>query len=150
MLESSPEVDVVRPRMGRYVVRVDLAVLADYATVTADQKLVIVGVFDVIQAKTVPVLHPSMYVALRICSGVIDNGDHTVVVRLVDPDGKSLGPELKADFTVSVPLEDDGEGALQLVMGMGNVEFKEFGPYAVDILIDDRFEDTVALRLRES
>lgn len=130
--------------------RVDLAVLADYATVTADQKLVIVGVFDVILAKTVPVRHSSMYVALRICSGAIDNGDHTVIIRLVDPDGKPVGPELKAEFTVQVPLDLDGEGALQLVMGIGNVELKEFGPYAVDILIDDRFEDTVALRLQES
>jgi len=131
-------------------VRVDLAVLADYATVTADQKLVIVGVFDVIRAKKVPVRHASMYVALRICSGAIDNGEHTVTVRPVDPDGKALGPELKADFTVQVPLDTDGEGALQLVMGLGYVEFKVFGPYAVDILIDGRFEDTVALRLQES
>ncbi len=132
----------------RYGVRVDLAVLADYATVTDDKKLVIVGVFDSILAKSFPALHPSMYVALRICLGPADNGDHTLSLRIVDPDGHTVAPELKANFTVNAPLNDDQEGALQLVMGMGNMKFEVCGPYAVYILIDDRYEETVSLSLR--
>ena len=127
--------------------RVDLAVLADYATVTHDEKLVIVGVFDSILAPTLPAQHHSMYVALRVCSGPADNGPHTLTVRLVDPDGQTVGAELKADFTVTVPLDGDAEGALQLVVGMGNLTFASHGPHAVDILIDERFEETVSLRL---
>lgn len=128
--------------------RVDLVVLADYATVTADQKLVIVGVFDSILASSLPMRLPSIYVALRVCSGPVDNGDHTLILRLVNPDGQPVAPELKADFNVQVPLDSEGEGALQIVMGMSNVEFKVPGPYAVDVLIDDRYEETVALRLQ--
>ena len=127
--------------------RVDLAVLADYATVTNDKKLVIIGVFDTIRAATLPVLHASMYVALRVCTGPEDNGDHTLTVRLVDPDGRTVA-ELKADFTVQVPLDEEGVAALQLVLGLGNVKFKVAGPYAVDILIDGRYEETVSLRLQ--
>lgn len=129
--------------------RVDLAVLADYATTTADGKLIIVGVFDTISVKQFPAVHPSMSLALRVCTGPEDAGEHTLTVRLVDPDGHEIAPTLEAGFTVDFPPESDDQGALQLVMGLGNVEFKSEGPYAVDILVDGRYEDSVSLRVTQ-
>ena len=128
--------------------RVDLAVLADYAAMTADQKLLIVGVFDTVWLGSFPATYPSIYLALRVIVGPDDQGDHQLDLRLADPKGDQL-VALRADFSVKPPDAGDEAGALQLVLQFGNVEFKEPGLHAVDILIDDRFEETVPLRLRE-
>ena len=128
--------------------RVDLAVLADYATMTQDQKLVIVGVFDTILVPDLPAAHPFLHLALRVCYGPVDTGAHNLKVRLVDPDGQEVIPTLQADFTVDMPTESDDEGALQMVFEVGNVQFAAAGPHAVDVLIDDRYEETVPLSIK--
>ncbi len=127
--------------------RVDLAVLSDYATMTADQKLVIVGVFDTILVHALPAAHPSLHLALRVCIGPEDTGAHSLLVRLVDPDGREVIPALKADFDADIPMDGD-QGALQMVLEIGPVPFAAEGPHAVDILIDDRYEDAVPLRIK--
>ena len=129
--------------------RVDLAVLADYATTTQDQKLVIVGVFDTILLTELPAAHRSLHLALRVCFGPADSGPHTLVVRLVDPDGHEIIPALKAGFSADFPDDSDAEGALQMVLEIGNVPFTVAGPYAVDILLDDRYEETAPFRIKK-
>jgi hypothetical protein len=129
--------------------RVDLAVLADYATTTHDQKLVIVGVFDTILVTELPAAHRSLHLALRVCFGPADSGPHTLVVRLVDPDGHEVIPALQAGFSIEVPTDSDAEDALQMVLEIGNVPFASAGPHAVDILVDGRYEDTVPLRIKK-
>ena len=128
--------------------RVDLAVLADYAAMTADQKLLIVGVFDTIWLGSFPGTYPSIFLALRIIVGPEDRGEHQLELRLTDPKGDQL-VALHAGFSVRPSEVEEETGALQLVLQFGNVEFKEPGLHAVDVLIDDRFEDAVPLRLRE-
>lgn len=129
--------------------RVDLAVLADYATTTQDQKLVIVGVFDTILLPAIPAARRSLHLALRVCLGPADSGQHTLVVRLVDPDGHEVIPALKAGFSADVPEDADTKDALQMVLEISNVPFTSAGPHAVDILIDDRYEETVPLRVKK-
>jgi hypothetical protein len=129
--------------------RVDLAVLADYATTTQDQKLVIVGVFDTILLTELPAAHRSLHLALRVCFGPADSGPHTLVVRLVDPDGHEIIPALKAGFSADFPDDSDAEGALQMVLEIDNVPFTAAGPHAVDILLDDRYEETILFRIKK-
>ena len=45
--------------------RVPLAVLADYANVTTDGKLNIMGIFNRIFASALPVVHPQMRLVMR-------------------------------------------------------------------------------------
>jgi len=127
--------------------RVDLAVLADYATTTQDQKLVIVGVFDTILVPDLPAAHGSLHLAPRVCCGPADSGPHTLVVRLVDPDGHEVIPAVQAGFSADVPEDSDTEGTLQMVLEIGNVPFTAVGPHAVDILVDGRHEETVPFRI---
>ena len=129
--------------------RVDLAVLADYATMTQDKKLVIVGVFDTILVPALPASHRSLHLALRVCYGPADSGKHNLKVRLVDPDGREVLPTVQADFSADVPSDAEGDGALQIVLELGNVQFPATGPHAVDILLDDRYEDTVPLHIKK-
>jgi len=129
-------------------VRVDLAVLADYAAMTADNKLVICGVFDAILVRSFPAVHPAVALALRVVAGPEDRGGHRLEVRLTDPKGGELA-KVQAEFSVAPPDDAVKAGSLQLVLAFGNVEFKEPGLHAVDILIDDRFEETAPLSVRQ-
>ena len=58
-------------------------------------------------------------------------------------------PALKAGFSADVPDDSDAEDALQMVLEIGNVPFTVAGPHAVDILLDDRYEETVPFRIRK-
>lgn len=126
---------------------VKLAVLADYATTTAEGKLVICGVFDTVFAPSAPVVHHSMYLALRVDSHPGEPAKHRLVIRLVDPDGNLVIPELDAKFDLGPAADRSQSGGLQLVLALPNVEFKTMGRHAVDILIDDRFEESVILNV---
>jgi hypothetical protein len=113
------------------------------------RRLVIVGVFDIILVPDLPAAHRSLHLALRVCFGPADSGPHTLVVRLVNPDGHEVIPALKAAFSADVHDDSDAEDALQMVLEIGNVPFTVAGPHAVDILLDDRYEETVPLRIKK-
>jgi len=91
----------------------------------------------------------TLHLALRVCFGPADSGPHTLVVRLVDPDGHEVIPALQAGFSIEAPTDSDAEDALQMVLEIGNVPFASAGPHAVDILVDGRYEDTVPLRIKK-
>ena len=66
---------------------VDLALLADAATIDAAGKLNILGVFDRITAASFPVQHPHLVLILRFVAGIHEMGKHGVSIQLRDPSG---------------------------------------------------------------
>ena len=127
---------------------IELAVLADYAAVTHDNKLVIAGIFDSLNVPALPWIHPTMSLALRISGDAADEGRHDLELRLVDPDGAAVIPSLKGELELPPVLPDGAPSAAQFVMGMVNVTFGSFGPHAFDILIDGRYESSATVYAR--
>ncbi len=126
-----------------------LAALADYAAVTDHGKLVIAGVFDAIRVSQVPIRHPMMALAMRIHADPGEGSTHQVTVRLVDPDGQEVLPELKAD--VQFKEHGPGEGGdVQIVMHAPGVVFKQLGPHAFDVFIDGVHVQSLSLWIRLS
>ena len=128
---------------------VELAVLADYATTTADGKLIIAGVFDMISVATFPAQHPAMYLAIRIRGDAADVGTHALELRLVDPDARGVVPAVTSQFEVSAPGEQTTIANSQFVINMANIAFEKPGPYSFDILIDERYELSVSFEVRQ-
>ncbi|MCX6363020.1 MAG: hypothetical protein NTW58_02395 [Actinobacteria bacterium] len=128
---------------------VELAVLADYATTTADGKLIIAGVFDMISVASFPAQHPAMYLALRIHGDGADIGAHALELRLVDPDARGVVPAVTSRFEVPDPGELSAIANSQFVINMANIAFEKPGPYAFDILIDERYELSVSFEVRQ-
>lgn len=125
---------------------VELAVLADWAAVTPDGKLVVAGVFDTLRPLTqFPYIHPSMSLALRVSSHPGEPDAHHLTLRMVDPDGNLLVPEVNADFQFAQPGVGRKKRRMQFVMALQLVGFRVAGPHAVDILVDGRHEETVAI-----
>jgi len=129
------------------VLRVANALVADYAAQTNDGKLVVAGIFDTLYCLgNMPIRHPHMAIAIRIHLHPGEARKHQIRMKLVDPDGRDIVPEIEGEF--EVPIVDPVVGAsAQFVLNLDNVEFNSIGRYSFDIFIDGRFEESVHLNV---
>lgn len=125
---------------------VRLAELADYAAVTDQGKMVVCGTFDSIGVQSVPMVHPTMAVALRVVASPGEAQIHKLTLRLVDPDGAEVIRPFSADIKFKAIHPTEGAKA-QLVVNLPMVEFKKAGSHRFDILIDGRLEKSIDFRV---
>jgi Family of unknown function (DUF6941) len=128
---------------------IEFAVIADYATTTSENKLVIGGIFDTVYAPDMPAQHPVMALALRVRAHPGEEGRHAITVRLVDPDGAEVVQPLEAPFEIGVGDQLEG-GTADLVLQLNGVPFETFGRHSFDIFVDGRFEKGVMLSVRRA
>lgn len=114
---------------------IEAFLLCDAAT---DQqgKLNVLGAFDNIFAKEVPVRHPSCSIASRIRFTKSEEGEHLVKISIIDADGNSIGP--KPEGKISVRVRDNSDSAVvNLVLNLQGIEFKEYGRHQIDLVVDE-------------
>jgi len=113
---------------------VKLALLADYANVTKEGKLNVMGVFTHINAPVFPWVHPQMQLVLQLEAGPAEwETDKQLEIKLLDQDGiqiLSIGGGLK------VPKGQSGRRVqMQSIMSLVNVPFNTEGDYCFYVLI---------------
>lgn len=114
--------------------RIPLAVLADYANLSADGKLNIMGIFDIIFASRVPALHPQMQLVLKLQSEPAERGtEKKLDVRLIDEDGKKL---VGLESSFRVPDDFPLTGEIPQIISLGGLRFERFGEYAFHVLVN--------------
>ena len=110
---------------------VRLAVLCDHALVGQDGKLSLVGIFRNISVSDLPAQHPRMFVVAILG---LDQGQHAVVVRLLDPEGKPAMPQAP-----EMAVHSSGTGQdVNVVVELNNLSFGTYGTYRFDIEVDGR------------
>jgi hypothetical protein len=121
---------------------VTLALLADYANVSQEGKLNVMGVFNRIWAKKFPAVHPEMRLVFRLEAGLAERGtDKVIEVKLLDADAKVL-QHLKGQFTV--PAESPRPTIeIAQVLTFATVRFEKPGDYAFHILVGGDEKKTV-------
>ena len=124
--------------------RVSLALLADYANVSQEGKLNVLGIFDSLSATSLPTALPQCYLVLRLVAEPEEKGsEHQVQFRLSDPDGRVL---LEVVTQLLVPEGDlPGTVTTQLISGFANLRFESYGPHEFQVLLDGA--ETHSLRL---
>jgi len=124
-----------------------IATLCDYA---ADHqgKMTIVAPFDALAARELPVRHPQCALAMRVRMTPEDNGDHTMLISLIDEDGQAVNPQMpiKADLPVTIP-DEVSFVTRNLIVNFQGLEFKKVGVYSVDIMLDDELTVRIPLRV---
>jgi hypothetical protein len=122
---------------------VKLALLADYANVTAEGKLNILGIFDRINVQEIPAVHPQMHLILRLEAHSAErNRSHNVEIRLHDPDGETVF-EVKGDI---VPQGQPGESiATNQILTLNNLQLTKSGGYVFVVLINNDLKSEVPL-----
>jgi hypothetical protein len=125
---------------------IDFAVVADYAAVTSDGKLVVAGIFDRITAPDMPAVHPTMALAFRVTTDPGSPSVHRVEVHLVGPDGADVLPPFHGEMRAFSADAASPRGA-QYVLSLPGVRFQQWGLYTVQVAIDGQLLRTVPFRI---
>jgi hypothetical protein len=125
---------------------VSLAVLADYANVSREGKLNIMGIFDRIYVRQLPGQFPPMQVVIRLEAHFAEMGrEHTIQIQLRDPDGETIF-DINGNFT---PMGGQaGETApLNHIIGFGNLPLKKTGGHSAVIWVNGDLKKEIPLKV---
>jgi len=123
--------------------KVEVFALCD-AAVDYAGKLSLLGAFDGIFAREVPVLHPQCAIAIRLRVSRGDEGPHNLQLAFIDADGHRIVPPIGANFEVRLPAQRESM-AINLVLNIHQLKFERFDDYAIDLSIDGRQEASLPL-----
>lgn len=124
---------------------VDLALLADAATIDGSGKLNILGVFDRLLATSLPTRHPRLSLVLRFSAGVHEIGKHEIGIVLNAPDGKEV---VRIDGEMNLaPGPSSVGGAVRVphVLNMDGLVFTVAGTYTFDVRVDGEHHVSIPL-----
>jgi len=125
---------------------VSLAVLADYANVSREGKLNIMGIFDRIFARQLPGQFPPMQVVIRLDAHFAEMGrEHTIQIQLRDPDGDTIF-DINGSFT-PVGGEAGEVAPLNHIISLGNLPLKAAGGHTVVIWVDNDLKKEIPLKV---
>lgn len=125
-----------------------IAVLADYANVTADQKLNVMGIFNVINAPQAPAMHRQMQLVLGFVSEPWDvMNQFPFEVELVDEDGKAI-LNLKGNMTAAKAPSGE-QATTNCILSLNDIVFAKFGHYEFKITVNDEPFATLPLIVQQ-
>jgi hypothetical protein len=123
-----------------------IAALCD-AAVDYGGKLSLLGAFDTIIARQLPVSHPQCSVALRLVCDRGGEGPHNLRVDLVNADGKSIMPPIEIKFEITLP-PDALFLARNFILNIQQLKFQTNGHFAVAVAIDGRVLVSIPLHVQ--
>lgn len=126
---------------------VDLALLADAATIDASGKLNILGVFDRLSVASFPTRHPRLSLVLRFSAGVGEVGRHRIGIALKGPDGKEV---VRIDGEMHLgpgPSTAGGAVLVPHVLNMDGLVFPSPGRYFFDVHVDGEHHASIPLAI---
>jgi hypothetical protein len=130
-------------------VDVNVAVLADYANVSQDGKLNIMGIFQEINAPELPLQLPQMYLVLSFTAGPAEFGlVRDIRVVLLHSDGQEVFA-LEAQMQVPNAARPGRRAYINETIGLAGVPFQQAGDYAFSILVGDDEKATVPLYVND-
>lgn len=109
-------------------------------------KLNVLGAFDCLWAKKVPIVCPSCSVTARIRFSRIEQGDHNVRINIIDEDGKAISPNLQSSISVRL-AENESSCIRNIILNILQLKFENYGHYRIDLAIDGRQEASLPLNI---
>jgi hypothetical protein len=128
--------------------RLDFAVVCDYAIVDQYGKLSVLGIFQHIWVAQFPALHPRLHLVLRLKGKRTEVGEHPVRIRLRDEAGAEI---LAGNGTVV--FAEPAAGVTEVEAGavlVFDVPFPHAGRYVFEIAVDRDVQATVPLTVAPS
>ena len=129
---------------------VKLAVLADFAGITREGKLNILGIFDEINTPKFPVQLPIFYVVVSYEAGPAEfDTEKSTQIAVTDADGNVM-VRLEQKITVPRASRPGTRSTMNQISGIVGLPFPKAGDYQFAILIDGREGETIRLRVNET
>lgn len=116
--------------------KVTFAHVCDYASVSRDGKLSVIGIFDRLFTSALPTSHPLMYLAFELEMRPSEVGRPLKLgIVLVDADGGKTF-ETTADVTFGVTVPSGEVVRIPQMLAFGGLPILKLGKYAFDIFIN--------------
>jgi len=125
-----------------------LFLVADYANVTGDGKLNVMGIFQVINAYNFPARHSSMHLVAKLAPELSEYGQkRTFTVILMDADGNHV---LQISGEFDVPRGEGGKKPeVNIILDLKDVILPKPGRYQFVLLIDKDQKDELTLYVNQ-
>ena len=128
---------------------VTLAVLADYANLSQDGKLNIMGIFQEVNPPVLPFPLPQMYLVVGFAAGPAEYDTvKDIKIALLDNDGNEM-LALEGRAQVPRPQRPGTRAYMNELIGLSGITFERPGDYAFAILISGETRETVSLHVNE-
>ncbi len=126
----------------------DFAFVCDYAEITKKINALGIG-FDTIFTDKVPCNHPFFFFVFQIRANVVEEGEKSLEVRLIDEDGKDVIPDLKGKISVGKPTTGT-ESIVRVATQLNNVTFPKFGAYSIHALVNGQEMFSVSFKVSQA
>jgi hypothetical protein len=124
-----------------------LAVLADFASISREGKLNIMGIFDEINPPSFPFALPIFYVVVSYSAGATEfETDKTLQIALQTEDGRIL-LRLEQAIHVPRPARAGIRGTVNQVHALAGLPFEAHGSYEFVLSVDGHPEGSIPLRI---
>jgi hypothetical protein len=124
-------------------VKIDLALICDYALIDRFGKLSVMGIFEHIWITQFPTVHPRLHLVLRLKGRRTEIGQHAITIRLVDGEGTEiLGGDGKVDFAEPPAGVTEIEAGTVFVF---DVPLRSAGRYCFEITVDEDIRATIPM-----
>lgn len=124
--------------------KVEIFTLCDAATVDAGGKLNILGSFDRLNAREVPIIHPHCALAIKLRFERVEEGQKRLRIAFVDQDGVAVMQNLDATTEVRF-LGDDPSVTVSVALNIQQLRLPRFDEYSIDLAVDGRQEASIPL-----
>ena len=122
-----------------------LALLADYANISREGKLNIMGIFEQIFALNFPAVHAQLQLVMRLESTPFEAGTHPLHVAFIDADAQEL---FAIPGSLAIPESQSGENiTTNQIFVLNGVTLPRPGVYEFVISINDQELGRVPLRV---
>ncbi|MBN2548662.1 MAG: hypothetical protein JXB15_05875 [Anaerolineales bacterium] len=128
--------------------KLDLLLAADYANITGDGKLNVMGIFREINADNFPTRLVSMHLVIRLIAELGEYGaSRDLFVFLRDPDGVD---KFRVTGRVDIPK---GEGGIipqvNIILELKDLVFPQPGIYQFVVMVDKDYKGDMALYVNQ-
>lgn len=127
---------------------VEVFVLCDAATDTGG-KLSLLGAFDTIFARQVPVVHQHCSIAVRLRFSQVEAGDHRLRLSLIDADGGKVMPDMDGMLQVRTGARQVTL-AVNLIFNLQQLKLGGYGEYRIDLAVDGNAVGSLPFYLRQA
>ncbi len=111
-------------------------------------KLCILGAFDTITARSKPITYPSFAIALRLRFQKSEVGHHSLHLDVIDADGRQVANplDIRRQFLIT---EGNSTAAFNIILNYQNVNFSDFGDYAINLAVDGKQQASLPIKIVE-
>jgi hypothetical protein len=147
-LHFTPFLITISPAQKGKLLFIDstLFLVADYANLTNDGKLNVMGIFTRLMATGFPTTHPEMFLVSQVTASPAEYGrPFKLAFKLLDEDAKPL---VDIGFDQVVPHGQAGEEVnINTLVRLNNVVFPKPGAYEFSVLVDWDVKQTLSIQV---